>query len=496
MLDNPQAVRPRFRIVLVGMMMALTLASLDQNIVATALPRIVSDLGGLNHLSWVVTAFMLTSTATAPLYGKLSDIHGRKPAFVVSITLFLAGSMLCGLASGMTGLILFRGLQGLGAGGLMTLAQTTIGDLVSPRERGRYQGLFAAVFAVCSIAGPLLGGALTDTLSWRWIFYVNLPVGAAALGLLMFGLPARSVIRRHRIDYAGAILLTASTTCILLTLSWGGSVYPWVSPEVIGLAGLAVVLVGGLAVIEQRADEPIMPPHLFANRIFLISVITITLATTALFGMVVFMPLQFQLLNDATPSAAGLMLAPLLAGLIGASFTGGRLVSRTGRYKVFPVLGLATAATGYAAIAWATSASAQLWVTELILVAVGAGTGFVMPNLTTAIQNAVPRGDLGVATASASFFRALGGALGAALTGAILSTRVAALLPEGGGSGGHESLAKIAALPAAQHAMILSIYRYALSDSFLIGAVIAALGFAVILFLPEKKLAGRSGLGG
>jgi EmrB/QacA subfamily drug resistance transporter len=481
---------PHFRLVLVGMLLAMTLAALDQMIVSTALPSIASDLGSLNHLSWVVTSYLVTSTATAPLYGKLSDVYGRKPAFVVSITLFLAGSVACGLAPTMNALILFRALQGLGAGGLMTLAQTTIGDLVSPRERGRYQGLFAAVFTGCSVAGPLLGGVLTDTLSWRWIFYVNLPVGLVGLALLAFGLPARKSRVQHRIDYVGAILLTAATTAAVLVLSWGGDAYAWSSPQIIGLATLAAMLSGLLMIVERRAAEPILPPRLFANSIFLISVICITLSTTALFGMVTFLPLLFQLLNQVTPTTAGLLVVPLTGGIIIASTAGGRLITRTGRYKILPIAGLAAASTGYLGIAQATVTRSPLPVTELLLVAVGLGTGMVMPTLTTVIQNAVQRADLGVATAAATFFRSLGGALGTALTGAILASRVDAV----GLSfhhGIHQSLTEIASLPADLHGLVLAAYRAALSQSFFIGSAIAALAFALVMFLPEKPLATR-----
>jgi EmrB/QacA subfamily drug resistance transporter len=282
--------RREFRVVLGGLMLALTLAALDQNIVATALPRIVSDLGGLAHLSWVVTAFLVASTTTTPLYGKFSDIYGRKPAFMVSIIIFLLGSVLCGLAQGMTQLIVFRAIQGIGAGGLITLAQTTIGDLVSPRDRGRYQGLFAAVFAGCSVAGPLLGGFITDALSWRWIFYVNLPVGAVALILIAVGLRKHRHAGTHRIDYAGALLLIAATCCALLVLSWGGSVYPWTSAPILIIGAAAVLLCAALALVEARAAEPVLPLHLFTNRVFVLGVTVISLSAMALFAAVVFLP--------------------------------------------------------------------------------------------------------------------------------------------------------------------------------------------------------------
>ena len=290
--------------VFAGLMLALTLASLDQNIVATALPRIVSDLGGLAHLSWVVTAFMVTSTISTPLYGKLSDMYGRKPLFFTAIIIFLVGSVVCGLAQTMFQLILFRALQGLGAGGLITLAQTTVGDLIVPRERGRYQGLFGAVFATCSVAGPILGGYITEYLSWRWIFYVNLPVGALALFLIAIGLQTKVNTVKHRIDYVGAAFLTGGTVCLLLFLSWGGSVYPWLSPVIIALAAVASLFYGLLIRQERRADEPILPPHLFTNRVFIIGVSVIGLNAMALFGSLVFLPLFFQVVLGASASRA------------------------------------------------------------------------------------------------------------------------------------------------------------------------------------------------
>jgi EmrB/QacA subfamily drug resistance transporter len=480
--------RPELRIVLSGLMLALTLAALDQNIVATALPRIVSDLGGLAHLSWVVTAFLVASTATTPLYGKFSDIYGRKPAFMVSIVVFLIGSVLCGLARSMTGLIVFRAIQGLGAGGLITLSQTTIGDLVSPRERGRYQGLFAAVFAGCSVAGPLIGGFITQALDWRWIFYVNLPVGAVALALIGFGLRQRAPGAAHRIDYGGATLLVAATCCALLVLSWGGSVYPWLSPTILALTALAVVLATVLMAIERRAAEPVLPPRLFGNKVFVLGAAAISLGAMAIFSSSVFMPLFFQLVMGASPAIAGLRIAPLMGGVIVASFVGGRLVSRTGRYKIFPVIGLATAACGYCALFWAARSGLSVLPIEAMLVLVGLGVGCVMPNLTTAIQNAVSRADLGVATSAAAFFRALGGALGVAVSGTLLTTGLAHMLPVATGVSGGGSMGAIASLPPAQHLLVVEAYRHALSLVFLASAGIAALGFALVVFLPERPL--------
>ena len=484
--ERKPATQRELRVVLAGLMLALTLAALDQNIVATALPRIVSDLGGLAHLSWVVTAFLVASTTTTPLYGKFSDIYGRKAAFMVSIVVFLAGSVLCGLAQGMTQLIVFRAIQGLGAGGLITLAQTTIGDLVTPRERGRYQGLFAAVFAGCSVAGPLLGGFITVALSWRWIFYVNLPVGALALALIAAGLRRHVRSANHSIDYAGALLLIPATICALLVLSWGGSIYPWSSTPLLVTAGAAVLFFAALAVVEARAAEPLLPLHLFANRVFLLAVTVISLSAMALFAAVVFLPLFFQLVLGASPADAGLMISPMMGGVICASFLGGRLVSRTGRYKLFPVVGLAAATSAYVAMGWAAvHGTATGWM-EAVLVAMGFGIGFVMPNLTTAIQNAVSWRDLGAATSASAFLRSFGGALGVALSGAILTARLRGA--SSGGAASAETLDRIAHLPAAEHAAVVGSYAHALSSTFFVGAAIAGCAFVLVLFLPEHPL--------
>jgi EmrB/QacA subfamily drug resistance transporter len=474
----------RLWLVLAGLMLALLLAALDQNIVATALPRIVSDLGGLAHLSWVVTAFMVASTMTTPLYGKLSDIFGRKPAFFVAIAIFLAGSILCGLSRSMIELIIFRAVQGLGAGGLITLSQTVIGDLVSPRERGRYQGLFAGVFAGCSVAGPLLGGVITDALSWHWIFYVNLPVGAAAAGLIGVGLKHRSRRVAHRIDYLGALLLSVATCCALLGLSWGGNTYNWLSPVILGLGGTAFVSIGLLVMTEGRAAEPLLPPRLFHSRVFVLSVLTIGLAAMGLFAASVFLPLYFQLVQGASPTAAGLMISPMMGGVIVASIVGGRLVSRTGRYKFLVTVGLLAAALSFAALAWSAEAGGGVAISEAILAVLGLGIGVSFPNLTSAIQNAVERADLGAATATSAFIRSLGGAVGVALSGAILTARLETLLP-----GGISTLSASAGTSTADHAAIVFAYRQGLSTTFLAGAAVAAVAFIIVALSPERPLA-------
>jgi EmrB/QacA subfamily drug resistance transporter len=492
---QPTVSKRELYMVFAGLMLALTLASLDQNIVSTALPRIVSDLGGLAHLSWVVTAFMVTSTISTPLYGKLSDIYGRKALYYVSIIIFLIGSVLCGMAQSMFQLILFRAVQGLGAGGLITLAQTTVGDLIVPRERGRYQGLFGAVFAACSVAGPLLGGVITDTLSWRWIFYVNLPVGAAALALIAIGLKHHCRHVEHRIDYTGAGLLTCGTVSFLLLLSWGGSVYPWLSAVILGLAAATALFYTMLIRQEQNAAEPILPLRLFHNPVVRVSVTVIGLNAMALFGSLVFLPLFFQLVLGASPSKAGLMLAPMMGGVIVASVTGGRLISRFGRYKIFPVLGLITSTAAFVTLAWCALNHGSLWIIETALVFLGAGLGLVMPNLTVAIQNAVDRGELGSATSLSGFIRSLGGALGVAVAGTVVALRLRQFLPADwvAAQGGTRSILELGVqqiqqLSPDQRHTLMEAYRHSIATTFLTGAAIATLAFTVVLFLPERPL--------
>jgi EmrB/QacA subfamily drug resistance transporter len=492
------------RIVFAGLMLALALAALDQNIVGVALPQIVSELGGLHHLSWVVTSFLVTSTATTPLYGKLSDMYGRKPLFIIAVVIFLIGSCLCGLSRSMTELVVFRGIQGMGAGGLMVLAQTTIADMVAPRERGRYQGLFGAVFAFSSVAGPLLGGFITSALSWRWIFYVNVPVGIPALAMIAFGFRRPHHKVQHRIDYAAVALLSSATVALLLVLSWGGVQYPWSSPLIIGLAMASVVLTVLLIRTERRSAEPVLSPHIFHNRTVVIASAVMGLAFMGIFGAFVFLPLFFQLVMGMEPAKAGLMLAPMTGGLIASSFIGGRIVSRTGRYKIFPVVGLGCASLSFIVVMWAAASNGGIGVIETSLIVLGGGFGLVMPNLVVALQNAVGTSELGAATATAAFFRQLGGTFGVAMSGAIMTAQLQGLhmenwttLIKNGRSLMEQGIKDIAALPAAQREIVLGAYRHAISTTFLVGAIITALAFALVLFLPEHPLkSGRTGSSG
>jgi len=493
---EPLPASPReIRTVFAGLMLALALASLDQNIVGVALPQIVSDLGGLSHLSWVVTAFLVTSTATTPLYGKLSDMYGRKPLFIAAIVIFLLGSSLCGLSRSMTELVVFRGIQGIGAGGLITLAQTTIADLVAPRDRGRYQGLFGAVFAFSSVAGPLLGGFITDALSWRWIFYVNVPIGIPALALIVFGFRRPHHAVAHRVDYTAVTLLTSATVALLLALSWGGVQFPWSSPVVICLAAAAAVLTALLIGVERHSPEPVLSPHIFHNRVVMVGIAVMGLTFMGLFGAAVFLPLFFQLVLGYPPTQAGLLMAPLTGGMIAASVMGGRMVSASGRYKIFPVAGLAAASLSYLVVMAAAAMGAGIGVVEVALIVLGFGFGLVMPNLVVAIQNAVGPREQGAATATAAFFRSLGGTFGVALSGAIMTGQLRALdaerwagMAQGGRALLDQGLQDIALLPDAQRAAVIAAYRHAISMTFLAGAIITALAFILVLFLPEKPL--------
>jgi EmrB/QacA subfamily drug resistance transporter len=486
---------PDIRKVFIGLILALALGALDQSIVATALPRIVGDLGAVSHLTWVVTSYVVTSTMAMPLYGKLSDQHGRKPLLYWAIGIFLLGSMLAGLAQTMTELIVFRAVQGLGAGGLLPLAQITIGDLLSPRERGRYQGVFGAMFAGCTIAGPLLGGVITDLLSWHWIFYLNLPVGAVAIGFIAVGLPPAPAAVAHRIDYLGAVLIALGTTGLLFVLSLGGTIYPWSSPEIIAATAATIIIALVLIVQERRTREPILPVHLFGNATVAISWGVLALTFTGVSAATVFFPLYFQLVLGVAPSLSGLLTGPLMLGVVVSSVLGGRLVSRTGRYKLLPVLGLAAATLAFVTLGWAATTGHGVAVIEPFLIVLGLGIGLVMPNMTVALQNAAGPADMGAATGTAAFFRSLGGVLGIALSGGIMAMRLQAapaasglltqIAPETLMTSGIQQIAR---LPPPLATAVIGFYRDAIAATFFVGGAIAALAFLLVLFLPELPL--------
>src|SRR5437868_14608212 len=411
------------RTVFVALMLGMFLAALDQTIVSTALPTIVGDLGGLNHLSWVVTSYLLASTVSTPIYGKLGDMLGRKPVFLAAILIFLAGSMLAGLSQSMGELIGFRALQGIGAGGVMVSAQAIIADIVPPRERGRYMGLIGSVFASASVAGPLLGGFLVDNLSWRWVFYVNMPVGALAVLIVVTRLHLHTPTIRHRIDLLGAALLSAGVASLTLLTTWGGNQYAWGSRTIILLGVGGVVLLIVFLWWETRAAEPIVPLSLFRSSVFSIANAMGFTIGMAMFGAIVFIPLYLQLVYGASPTSSGLRLLPLMAGLLAAAILSGRAISRLGRYKVFPIAGTATLVVGMFLLS-RLGVDTPPWVVSVYMLVVGVGIGLVMQVLVLVVQNDVRPRDIGVATSTATFFRSVGGSFGVAIFGTIFATRL------------------------------------------------------------------------
>ncbi len=504
--DSPPATPAlRFRTVLAGALLSMMLAALDQNIVNTALPRMVGELGGMAHLSWVVTAFMLTSTTTTPLYGKLSDLYGRRRLFFVAISLFLVGSLMCGAAQSMGQLIGFRALQGLGAGGLLVLAQAVIGDVVTPRQRPRYQGLFTGTFALSSVAGPLLGGVITSALSWRWVFYVNLPIGLLAMALIAIGLRRAPPGPTRRIDYVGALLLAGATTALLLLLAWGGTEFPWESLDSLALALGTAVLIGLFLWWELRAPEPLIRLALFRNAVFARGVAVGGMMTFAMLGSTVFLPLYFQLVLGMSPAVAGMMMLPQVAGMLLSSVIGGQIVSRLGRNRPFLLAALGLEAVALASLALFASIAAGPAAFLVSMGALGLGMGMGMPNLTTAVQNAVAHRELGAATGAMAFIRSLGGAVGVAASGTIMASRLSAALAGGGVGGGaggggidlghltERGIEAMAAMSPAQQAAVGAAYRTALTGCFLLSGVVMTAAFLLVLGLPEQRL--RNSLG-
>jgi EmrB/QacA subfamily drug resistance transporter len=483
-----------------ALMLGMLLAALDQTIVATALPTIVGDLGGLNHLSWVVTAYLLAATVSTPLYGKLGDLYGRKRIFQAAIVIFLVGSVLAGLSQSMGQLIVFRAIQGLGGGGLMVTAQAIIGDVVSPRERGRYMGYFGAVFGGAMVAGPLAGGFFTDHLTWRWVFYINLPLGLAALVVTTVALHAREARVRHRIDYLGAALLAAGVACVVLLTTWGGTEYAWGSSTIVGLGLAAAVLLTAFALVERRAAEPIIPLALFRNSTFDVSSAVSFIIGFAMFGVISFLPLYLQLVTGASATNSGLLLLPLMFGLLGASTLSGQLISRTGRYKVFPVAGTAIAAVGMWLLSTMTPTTGRATST-VYMVVLGIGIGLVMQVVILATQNAVDRRDLGIATGTVSFFRSVGGSFGVAVFGAIFTSRLAGELARrlpadvlararasGGSAVGSLSPRALDALPASLRSGFVEAFSNSLTATFRYAVPCILVAFLVTWLLREQPL--------
>ena len=490
----------RVLIIIGALLLGMFLAALDQTIVSTALPTIVADLHGASHLAWIVVAYLLTATVSTPLWGKLGDQYGRKFFFQAAIVIFLCGSALSGLSRSMTELIAFRAVQGLGGGGLIVGAQAIVGDIVSPRERGRYQGLFGAVFGVASIIGPLLGGVFVDQLSWHWIFYINIPIGAVALTVVAIQVPGNLRRVHHVIDYLGAAVLVFSASFLVLFTSLGGTTYPWGSPTIIALGVAGAVLLIIFVFVERRATEPVLPLHLFSNRGFSVTSVVGFIVGFAMFGAIVYLPVFFQIVHGESPTISGLRLLPLLVGLIICSTGSGIVISRTGRYRAFPIAGTALMTVALVLLSQ-VGVGTSLIVVALYMFVLGVGLGCVMQVLVLIVQNAVPYPELGVATSGATFFRSIGGSFGTAIFGAIFSNVLVgnlvrhlgnARLPTGLSSSS-VTPAILDRLPQAVHHGIAAAYAESIQTVFVIAAPIGAIAFLAAWFIPQVKL--RRGVG-
>ncbi|MGW4792341.1 MFS transporter [Nonomuraea sp. NPDC004297] len=484
-------------LIILALMLGMLLAALDQTIVSTALPTIVSDLGGLERLSWVVTGYMLASTVSTPLWGKLGDQYGRKKLFIGAICIFLAGSVLCGLSQNMGELIGFRALQGLGGGGLMVLAQAIVGDVVSARERGRYQGFFGAVFAVSSIVGPLLGGLFVDHLSWHWVFYINLPLGAVALFVIVAVLPGDDTRTRHTIDYAGVVLLGSATSCLVLMTTWGGTTYGWTGPVILGLAGAAVVLLVGWVLVERRAAEPVLPLGLFRVRAFAMSSVVGFVVGFGMFGALTYLPLFLQVVHGVSPTLSGVYLLPMMAGMLTMSIVSGQIISKTGKYRFLPITGTAVASVGMFLLSTLTEWSSLLTMGAYLLV-LGVGLGMTMQVLVIVVQNAVDFEDLGVATSGATFFRSIGGSFGVATLGSVFAAtlnddlrevlRGARLPPGFDPREVEQDPTVIQRLPSDLAHGFLHVYADAIAAVFRVAAPVMCGAFLLSWLIPQARL--------
>jgi EmrB/QacA subfamily drug resistance transporter len=481
------------RLIFGALMLVMLLASLDQTIVSTALPTIVGEFGGLEHLSWIVTAYMLATTIVTPLYGKLGDLFGRKIVLQGAILLFLVGSALCGMSRSMGELIAFRAIQGLGGGGLMVTTMAAIGDIISPRERGRYQGIFGGVFGVSTVLGPLIGGFFVEHLSWRWIFTINLPLGLIAVAVIGWAFAAPPPRARPKIDVGGAALMAVGLTALVLFTSLGGHSLAWSSPAILSTIAVCIAAFAGFLVVEHRATEPILPLPLFANRTFVVACAVGFIVGLAMFGSVTYMPIYLQVVKDVSPSTAGLQLTPMMGGVLLTSVTSGQIISRTGRYRLFPIAGTAVMTVGLALLSTLGVGTAP-WLASAYMLVLGLGLGMVMQVLVLAVQNTVEYRDLGVATSGTTLFRSTGGSVGVSLFGAIfaasLGSGLAGGLPVGAALPAATDPASIAALPPAVRTIYLDAFTGALHLVFLSATAIGAFAFLISWLLKEVPLQG------
>jgi len=481
------------RVVIASVAVLLLLASLDQTIVSTALPTIVADLGGVEHLSWVVTAYLLSSTVVAPIYGKLGDLYGRRIVVISAIVLFLFGSALSGLAQSMLFLIVARTIQGFGGGGLFVLALSIIGDVIPPRDRGKVQGVFAGVFTLSSVAGPLLGGWFVDNLSWHWIFYINLPLGVVALFGFAIAFKAHPRAVSHDIDYLGALLLMVALGALVLFTSLGGRSFAWESPEILAMIAIAAIGLVGFLYVEAKGREPILPLKLFRLNVFTVLSMVGFVMGVAMMGTVTFVPLYLQVARGVSPTVSGLQMLPMIFGILVASMASGQIISRTGHYRWIPVFGMGVLTV--AMVLLSTLSTRTVYpVMGTIFLFTGLGLGSIMPVVTTAIQNAAPRDMLGAATAAGILFRQIGGSLGVALFGALFASQLAKglpTLPGGGDLMGEISPQMLETLPTELHESVTNAVVAALNPVFLTSAVVAGFGLVLALFLKEVPLRTR-----
>jgi EmrB/QacA subfamily drug resistance transporter len=494
-LAGPAAIRfthAQIMRVLLGVIPCILLAAIDQTVVVPAVPAIAADLHGYGHLAWIVSAYLLTSTAATPIYGKLSDLYGRRALLLPAIALFVAASLLCAVSRSLWELIAARALQGLGGAGLMSMAQSAIADVVAPRERGRYQGYMAGTWGLASIAGPILGGWVTDQFSWRWIFWLNLPIGLAALALAartLTILPARRM--GGTIDYLGALLLAATITLALLLLTWGGVVYDWLSPEILGLAGGVVVLLAALVWRERRAADPLLPPRLFTHSVFVRGVSIAAMAAAVMFAGIFLLPLYFQLVRGVDAATSGTMITPFLALNVGGAFTSGQIARHLGRAKIVVVGGLVMTVAGFALLTGLRADTNEVFVAAMMAL-VGFGIGACMPTTLMIVQNAADRRDVGAATAGLLFIRSMGGAFGITVAGAILVGRFAVAMAAHGG-GAHLDLAALRGERTA--GMALDAAGRIAAQGALLGAFHAAfIGCAALALLALVVCAGMRDL--